>query len=1566
MPRIRIYVSSTYRDLREYREMVNLALQRLGHEDMAMELYVAEDKRPLDKCLQDVTSCDVYVGIFAWRYGYVPQENNPKGRSITELEYRKAKDEGKPRLIFLSSEEAPWPMNNVDEEPGRIQALRRELMTDRLVDDFANPDELTRKVNEAVTRWANENRPFSPAAVARTEDHERIERQYLEALYAKLDTQRQPLIPLSVRTVGEDRDFGIGEGRTAPERSSPQDGGRPAIGASSVESAKKGVNTGETTSAESRSPQSEGVSIGERLQEARRLVVLGDPGFGKSMLIDRIAFAYLRRQKDAKKWQELPEVAKLALPDEDLLPVIVRCRDLQAQTDKFSESVEAVLQATLKQLQLGTQQACILAPRLILKLEEGTAVLMIDGLDEIREITVREDFCRQLGLFVHLKDRCRVVVTSRPSQYREMNDETRESLRRNFEPVRLCAVDRKDKIAFIHDWYNSLTQDEKGQTDLDRLESALRDSRFDRITSNPMLLTLVPSIFQEQLEPEKGTLSHVFYKVVQKLAFDWDGVVRPLSYVAFCMHEKEYLQLRQNECVDWLAQFQSKYGRYSFDQKPKDFLNLVAKTGLFKKTGLRQLSRGIEVDVYEFSHLMFQEYFACRAMIDQELPNREKETESKGTLEGLVGLVGRLSSSAHWREVIRLVVSTVDEQVDELLLAIATPLANDAPDVAAARATLAVQCLADVINVSDDTVEKLFDLFLAQVSEADGRGMPQTAKDHAVVEIAISRHEKRSARFKDRLSKRYWEQQTTATLGCGGLLAMMGGAAVPNDPDRRANWFEKLATVTRIDDEYSVATCALTIMGAAFWHRFNKKPPLAVPSSLIDALFAGLGHGPATRRAATLALFWLNGGNRSDCVVHWGPSDQQLDALIGFVAERSDDDPDACGDLVAILGRQRPTKAVEPVIKALSSSSPRLRREAARALGEIGDPRSVDPLLSRLRDKDPSPEVRREAILALGRMRAANALEPIVETMDDPTDDVRVASVWALGQIGTEEIVNPLSAALRKAQVASIDAAYWLGETRSKAAVAPLGALILQSDIDLELKRAVARALARIATEDVVPFLMDLLQDNDASVKVIAATALGQMKSATATAKLIERLIDNKEAPSVRSAAASSLGLIKAETAVQPLIEALDAPEAEVRLTVAQSLFHIGERKVVKELVKLLNDPTPEVRKYCACALGRSKYEQAVEDLTRLLQDKTVKAAEVRLMVIWALGEIGCERAADELLPFLRDSDEQIQTAAVRALARMQSTIAVEPLLELARSEISKEMLLEVVEALGELRSEGSLDFLIERLARGDREVKRSAASAAGKIQNDRVIGPLNDLFKTEDVDTKVTAIRALARVASDNALSSLIPLLGDAEEEVRRATISALEGAANESILPQLIDVVRSGSEDARYGAATLLTTNKSECSVKALIDLLREDGSEVNRLAAQILGFIKSIEAIASLAALLDGEDRNREARLQALWSLGAIGSDEALAHVLPWLHNEDPDFRKNALAGIGESLPEIDDRLLSRAFDRREALDPRDVICESRIVEGADKLDISKEEVRARYEALADRFPLQLEWR
>jgi hypothetical protein len=152
---LKIYVSSTFIDLREHRSAVQLTIRKLGHHDVAMENYAADERRPLDKCLADVAACDVYVGIFAWRYGYVPETDNPQKQSITEREYRQAIQSKKPCLIFLVDEDAAWPPGSMDaftkegDEGKQIAAFRKTLSAEHCVEFFNTTEQLATVVGIA-------------------------------------------------------------------------------------------------------------------------------------------------------------------------------------------------------------------------------------------------------------------------------------------------------------------------------------------------------------------------------------------------------------------------------------------------------------------------------------------------------------------------------------------------------------------------------------------------------------------------------------------------------------------------------------------------------------------------------------------------------------------------------------------------------------------------------------------------------------------------------------------------------------------------------------------------------------------------------------------------------------------------------------------------------------------------------------------------------------------------------------------------------------------------------------------------------------------------------------------------------------------------------------------------------------------------------------------------------------------------------------------------------------------------------------------------------------------------
>jgi hypothetical protein len=149
----RIYLSSTFVVLKAHREAVYRQLHRIQHEVVAMQDYVPRDDRPASQCLRDVVRSDLYVGLFAWRYGFIPMQDNS---GITELEYREADANSIPRLVFLLDGSALWPPPMLDSQSGegdggqRIRELRRELAQERLASFFTAPEDLSPKAAAAV------------------------------------------------------------------------------------------------------------------------------------------------------------------------------------------------------------------------------------------------------------------------------------------------------------------------------------------------------------------------------------------------------------------------------------------------------------------------------------------------------------------------------------------------------------------------------------------------------------------------------------------------------------------------------------------------------------------------------------------------------------------------------------------------------------------------------------------------------------------------------------------------------------------------------------------------------------------------------------------------------------------------------------------------------------------------------------------------------------------------------------------------------------------------------------------------------------------------------------------------------------------------------------------------------------------------------------------------------------------------------------------------------------------------------------------------------------------------
>lgn len=153
---MKVYISSTFEDLREHRAAVQKALRRMGHDVISMEEYGAEAAKPLARCREDVRAADVYLIVLAWRYGYVPPDDNPDKQSVTRLEFEEAKRAGKPVLAFMVDPNAPWPPSQIDaispdnDAAEAIRSFRDEVGMNYLAGIFRTADELASQAAAAV------------------------------------------------------------------------------------------------------------------------------------------------------------------------------------------------------------------------------------------------------------------------------------------------------------------------------------------------------------------------------------------------------------------------------------------------------------------------------------------------------------------------------------------------------------------------------------------------------------------------------------------------------------------------------------------------------------------------------------------------------------------------------------------------------------------------------------------------------------------------------------------------------------------------------------------------------------------------------------------------------------------------------------------------------------------------------------------------------------------------------------------------------------------------------------------------------------------------------------------------------------------------------------------------------------------------------------------------------------------------------------------------------------------------------------------------------------------------
>lgn len=166
MAKFKVYISSTYSDLKEYRQQVisffGKKTVKENFDLLSMEGYVADNMEPAMECINDVKDCNIYILIIANRYGFIPPANNPDSISITEIEYNTAlQDPQKTILAFFADETDPHFEFDRDGDPAllatkkqKLAAFKKRVREARITspEPFVSAYQLALQISESLMR----------------------------------------------------------------------------------------------------------------------------------------------------------------------------------------------------------------------------------------------------------------------------------------------------------------------------------------------------------------------------------------------------------------------------------------------------------------------------------------------------------------------------------------------------------------------------------------------------------------------------------------------------------------------------------------------------------------------------------------------------------------------------------------------------------------------------------------------------------------------------------------------------------------------------------------------------------------------------------------------------------------------------------------------------------------------------------------------------------------------------------------------------------------------------------------------------------------------------------------------------------------------------------------------------------------------------------------------------------------------------------------------------------------------------------------------------------------------
>ncbi|MBN3888938.1 MAG: NACHT domain-containing protein [Nostoc sp. JL31] len=433
-------------------------------------------------------------------------------------------------------------------------------------------------------------------------------------------------------------------------------------------------------------------SAKELLKENTRnkFVVLGEPGIGKTTLMSYFAVMLAEQQTE-----------KLGLSaDLELLPILIRIRDLgKASTKNLLEYVRNFANSIhVKELPKGFFEHW---------LDDGRALILLDGLDEIAKPSDRYEFVKIIHSFLGQYSQNRAIITSRPAGYSREFFGTDE-----FPHYHLEKFDDSQIDLFIQQWYNSRLPNnpEKAQERQESLKKALAiQKRIKLLARNPLLLTIIALIhrYDAHLPRQRHKL---YEQAVDTLLINWDenkglescklnyiqldDIKILMQHLAYWIHsqgetgdQEGGTLIDRDELIRQLSQYICEFNYQVKSHQAKAEAerlvdHITERCGLLNEQGQ---------DRYAFVHKTFQEYLAGEEIRDRQ----------SGDFNEVLNHIRDYLHNSHWREVLLLLIAQQNSKNSKKIIEAILQQESPYEEWLHRNLLFAGTCLAEDLKLSD-------------------------------------------------------------------------------------------------------------------------------------------------------------------------------------------------------------------------------------------------------------------------------------------------------------------------------------------------------------------------------------------------------------------------------------------------------------------------------------------------------------------------------------------------------------------------------------------------------------------------------------------------------------------------------------------------------------------------------------------------------------------------------------------------------------------------------------------------------------------------------------------------